>query len=146
MNSPKKAIEFSKAVLNVTTYEPYPGNEFAEVRQNITIDITDLLRENGVDEICQVNGVSAIEGEEGLMMLPTFTGAELRLLEKKIHDVIDATIVNDKQGKAIKAIISGEIDKYFTEHWDPITECKFAKDYIDEQISKEIDSELKKNK
>lgn len=138
MNSPKKAIEFSKAVLNVSTYKPHPSNEIAEMRQYTSIDITDLLRENGVDEICQVNGVSAIEGEEGLLMLPTFTNPEICLLEKKISDVVDAAIVNEKQGKAIKKLIAKEFQEFIDEHWGPIKECSFVKEYIDELFSKEM--------
>ena len=137
MNSPKKA-QLSKAVLNVSTYKPHPSNELAEMRQYTSIDITDLLRKNGIDEICQVNGVSATEGEEGLLMLPTFTNPEICLLEKKIYDVIDAAIVNEKQGKAIKKLIAKEFQEFIDEHWEPIKECSFAKEYIDELFSKEM--------
>ena len=139
MNSPKKAIEFSKAVLNVSTYKQHPSNEFAETRQYTSIDITDLLRKNGVDEICQVNGVSAIEGEEGLVPLPTFTEPEMSLLEKKVSDVIDAAIVNEKQGKAIKKLIAKEFQDFIDEHWEPIKECDFSKDYVDELFEKALD-------
>lgn len=138
MDSHKKPIEFSKAVLNVSTYKPHPGNEFVEMQQYASIDITDLLRENGIDEICQVNGVSAIEGEEGLLMLPTFTNPEICLLEKKISDVIDAAIVNEKQGKAIKKLLAKEFQEFIDEHWEPIKKCSFVKDYIDELVSKEM--------
>lgn len=138
MNSPKKAIEFSKAVLNVSTYKQHPNNETVEMRQHASIDITDLLRENGIDEICQVNGVSAVEGEEGLVALPTFTNPEICLLEKKISDVVDAAIVNEKQGKAIKKLIAKEFQEFIDEHWEPIKGCDFVKEYIGELISKEM--------
>lgn len=145
MNSPKKAVEFSKAVLNVSTYKPHPGNEFAEMRQYASIDITDLLGENGVDEICQVNGVSAIEGEKGLVMLPTFTGPEVSLLAKKISDIIDAAIVNEKQGKAIKRLVNAEFDDFISDHWDPVKKCDFAKEYVDELFEGELKAEHKDN-
>lgn len=145
MNSPKKAVEFSKAVLNVSTYKPHPGNEFAEMRQYASIDITDLLRENGVDEICQVNGVSAIEGKEGLVTLPTFTNPEVCLLEKKISDVIDAAIVNEKQGKAIKKLIAKEFQEFIDGHWEPIKECDFFKEYVDGLFEEEMAAEHKDN-
>lgn len=138
MDSPKKTIEFSKAVLNVSTYKQHPSNDLAEMRQYTSIDITDLLRENGIDEICQVNGVSAIEGKEGLVTLPTFTNPEICLLEKKISDVVDAAIVNEKQGKAIKKLIAKEFQEFIDEHWEPIKGCSFVKEYIDELFSKEM--------
>ena len=137
MDSPKKA-ELSKAVLNISTYKPHPSNEFAEMRQYTSIDITDLLRENGIDEICQVNGVSAIEGDEGLLMLPTFTSPEVCLLEKKISDVVDAAIVNEKQGKAIKRLIAKEFQEFIDEHRDPIKKCDFVKKYVDDLFEKEL--------
>ena len=145
MNSPKKALEFSKAVLNVSTYKPHPGNELAEMQQYTSIDITDLLRENGVDEICQVNGVSAIEGEEGLVMLPTFTNPEISLLAKKISDIIDAAIVNEKQGKAIKRLVNAEFDDFISDHWAPIKKCDFVKEYVDELFKEELGAEHKDN-
>lgn len=138
MDSPKKAVEFSKAVLNVSTYKPHLSNEYADVGQCVSIDITDLLEKNGVDEICQVNGVSAIEGEEGLLILPTFTSPEICLLEKKISDVIDAAIVNEKQGKAIKKLIAKEFQEFIDEHWDPIKKCSFVKKYVDDLFEKEL--------
>lgn len=144
MDSPKKA-ELFKAVLDVTTYKPHPGNEYADVGQYTSIDITDLLRENGVDEICQVNGVSAIEGKEGLVTLPTFTNPEICLLEKKISDVVDAAIVNEKQGKAIKKLIAKEFQDFIDEHWDPIKKCDFVKEYVDELFKEELGAEHKDN-
>lgn len=145
MNSPKKAVEFSKAVLNVSTYKPHPGNEFAEMRQYASIDIADLLRENGVDEICQVNGVSAIEGKDGLVTLPTFTNPEMCLLEKKISDIIDAAIVNEKQGKAIKKLIAKEFQEFIDGHWEPIKGCDFVKEYVDGLFEEELKAEHKDN-
>lgn len=144
MDSPKKA-ELFKAVLDVTTYKPHPGNEYADVGQYVSIDITDLLEKNGVDEICQVNGVSAIEGKEGLVTLPTFTNPEICLLEKKISDVVDAAIVNEKQGKAIKKLIAKEFQDFIDEHWDPIKKCDFVKEYVDELFKEELGAEHKDN-
>ena len=145
MDSPKKAVQLSKAVLNVTTYKTHPSNEFAEMRQYTSIDITDLLRENGIDGIYQVNGVSAIEGEEGLVTLPAFTNPEICLLEEKISDVVDAAIVNEKQGKAVKQLIAKEFQEFIDEHWEPIKGCSFGKEYIDELFEKGIKANHKDN-
>ena len=143
MSSPKKAVELSKAVLNLTTYKAYPGNDFADVQQYVTVDITDLLKKNGVDSIYQVNGVSAIESgdmvEDGetLSILPTFAGPQIYLLNKEVLDVIDAAIVNEKQAKAIKKLIGQKFEDFMDEHWDPIRECKFTKESYDKLFDEE---------
>ena len=144
MSSPKKAVELSKAVLNLTTYKAHPGNEFADVQQYVTVDITDLLKKNGVDSVYQVDGVSAIESggmvEDGevLSMLPTFTDPQIRLLNKEVFDVIDAAIVNEKQSKAIKKLIDQKFEDFISEHWDPIRKCKFTKEYYDRLLDEEM--------
>lgn len=123
MNSPKKAA-LSKAVLNVTTYKQHPDNEFIGFPQATTIDITDLLDKNGVDDISQVNGVSFFgEGEDGLS--PVYTqfvidDAEINTLSTDIFDIIDAAIVNEKQSKAIKKLVTSRFDTLKFKHWEQI--------------------------
>lgn len=123
MNSPKKAA-LSKAVLNVTTYKQVPGKEYIEYPQATTIDISDLLDKNGVDHIDQINGVSFFEeDEEGLS--PVFTrfvvdDEDINTLGYEIYDIIDAAIVNEKQGKAIKNLIASRFDSFRTKHWEQI--------------------------
>lgn len=123
MDSPKKA-ELSKAVLNVTTYKQVPGNEHIEYPQATTIDISDLLDKNGVDHIAQVNGVSFFEeDEEGLS--PVFTrfvidDDELISLSNDIFGIIDAAIVNEKQSKAIKKLVTDRFDTFVFKRWDKI--------------------------
>lgn len=123
MNSPKKA-ELSKAVLNVTTYKAHPENEFIGIPQTTSIDITDLLDKNGVDDISQVNGVSFFEeDEEGVS--PVFTrfvidDDEIDTLSHDIFDIIDAAIVNEKQSKAIKHLVASRFDTLKFKHWEQI--------------------------
>ena len=144
MNSPKKDVELSKAVLNITTYKSHPSNDFAEIRQQVAVDITELLREYGIDSICQVQGVSAVEhgemveGYEALSMLPTVTEPQVSCLEKKICDIIDAAIVNDKQGKAIKKLIGEEFDDFKFDLWDDLKQCDFVKEYVDKLFDEEL--------
>ena len=123
MDSPKKA-QLSKAVLNVTTYKTHPENEFIGIPQAVSIDITDLLDKNGVDDIAQVNGVSFFEeDEEGIS--PVFTrfvidDDEIGALSHDIFDIIDAAIVNEKQSKAVKNLIASRFDSFRTKHWEQI--------------------------
>lgn len=147
MSSPKKAVELSKAVLNVTTYTTLPGNDFAEARRDVSIDITDLLKNNGVDSVYQINGVSSIEKdgltepetEDGnLNTMLAISGPELSVLEKRVYDVIDAAIVNEKQGKAIRRLIGSKFDDFRSSHWEPIKACEFVKEYYDYLLDKEL--------
>lgn len=123
MDSPKKA-ELSKAVLNVTTYKTHPENEFIGIPQATSIDITDLLDKNGVDDISHVNGVSFFEeDEEGVS--PVFTrfvidDAEIDKVSADIFDIIDAAIVNEKQSKAIKHLVASRFDSFRFKHWEQI--------------------------
>jgi hypothetical protein len=72
------------------------------------------------------------------VILPAFTGPEIHLLEEKISDVVDAAIVNEKQGKAIKKLIAKEFREFIDEHWEPIRGCSFVKEYIDGLVDKEM--------
>ena len=122
MDSPKKA-QLSKAVLNVTTYNQVPGDEYIEYPQATTIDISDLLDKNGVDHIEQINGVSFCEkAEEGYPVLMRYMvdNGEMDKLGADIYDIIDAAIVNEKQSKAIKKLIKDRFDHFSFKHWEKI--------------------------
>lgn len=122
MDSPKKA-QLSKAVLNVTTYNQVPGNEYIEYPQATTIDISDLLDKNGVDHIEQINGVSFCEqAEEGCPVLMRYMvdNGEMDELGADIYDIIDAAIVNEKQSKAIKHLVANRFDTFKFKHWEQI--------------------------
>ncbi len=123
MNSPKKAA-LSKAVLNVTTYKTHPENEFIGIPQATSIDITDLLDKNGVDDISQINGASFFEeDEEGISPVLTrfvIDDAEIDKLSADIFDIIDAAIVNEKQSKAIKHLVASRFDSFRFKHWEQI--------------------------
>lgn len=120
MDSPKKA-ELSKAVLNVTTYKQHPENEFIGIPQATSIDITDLLDKNGVDHVAQVNGVSFFEDDSDIMFTRfVIDEAELDTLSHDIYDIIDAAIVNEKQSKAIKHLITSRFDTFRFKHWGQI--------------------------
>ena len=146
MSSPKKAVELSKAVLNITTYKPHPGSDFPDVRQCISVDITDLLEKNGVESIYQVSGVSSLEKDNvisgpedyGLHVQIAVSEPEIRLLEKKMYDILDAAIVNEKQSKAIKKLIAQKFDDFNLDHFDPIKQCDFTKEHIDKLFEKEL--------
>jgi acyl-CoA synthetase (NDP forming) len=120
MDSPKKA-ELSKAVLNVTIFKEHPDNDFIGVSQPAVIDITEALNEAGVDSIAQINGVSMTSEEE----LPAWTrividAQELNNLGADIFGIIDAAIVNEKQGKAVKKLVQSKFDAFLTKHFNPI--------------------------
>lgn len=143
MDSPKKAAELSKAVLNVTTYKPHPDNEFVDLAQFKTIDITNLLEENGIDGIYQINGVSSFgvdltmssdPEEEGLFIEYAITEEELTLLEEEVSSIVDAAIVNEKQGKAVKKLIGEKFKAFLDLHSQPIKECSFVKDCYDKML------------
>lgn len=159
MNSSNETIDLSKAVLNVTVHEYHPGNEFVDIQKYVSIDITDLLKENGVECVYAINGISALEKEcvmqpvpedYGLDVMFAVGGMELRCLEKRICNVIDAAIVNEKQSKAIKKLIHDEFEDFHDEHWEPIKKCDFTKDYYDNLFNKEfeglVEKEIEKNK
>lgn len=117
MDNPKKA-SLPKVVLNVTTYKDI-GDIGVPMAKNI--DITDILDKNGVNFSTQVNGVSELPNGEG----PIFSSfvvdeKELNSLAKDIHGIIDAAIVNEKQGKAIKKLIEDRFYQFSFKHWEKI--------------------------
>lgn len=120
MDSPKKA-ELSKAVLNVTIFKEHPDNDFIGVSQPAVIDITEALNEAGVDSIAQINGVSTIIEEESPAWTRLVVDAqELNNLGADIFSIIDAAIVNEKQGKAVKKLMQSKFDAFLTKHLDRI--------------------------
>lgn len=125
MNSPKQST--AKTILNVTVFKPLKDNPNVGLPMARSIDITDLLEENGVESFYNVNGVSNYQtdkvGEYGEAIGETrfvIDEAYLRHIEAKIDRVVDASIVNAKQADAIKGLISSEIDDFVRRCWDRI--------------------------
>ena len=120
MDSPKKA-QLSKAVLNVTTYKKDPEDSSVEIPQATSIDISDLLGKNGVDHIFQIHGISeSADDESPALTRFVVDDDELISLSNDIFGIIDAAIVNEKQGKAIKNLITDRFDTFVFKHWDKI--------------------------
>lgn len=117
MDNPKKA-SLSKVVLNVTTYKEM-GN--IGVPTAGTIDITDILAEKGVHYTSQINGVSDSPESDGPVLSRfVIDESELFSLAQDINDIIDAAIVNEKQGKAIKRLIEERFNQFSFKHWENI--------------------------
>lgn len=117
MDDPKKA-SLPKVVLNVTTYKEI-GNVGIPMAKNI--DITDILDKEGVSFSSQVNGVSEYPDREG----PVYSRfvvdeKELNSLAEDINGIVDAAIVNEKQGKAIKKLIDDRFYQFSFKHWENI--------------------------
>lgn len=117
MDNPKQA-SLPKVVLNVTTYK-----EIGDIGIPVadTIDITDILDEKGVHYSSQINGVSDYPKMDG----PIFSRfvldeKELLSLAEDVSGIIDAAIVNEKQGKAIKKLIKDRFDHFSFKHWEKI--------------------------
>ena len=143
MNSPKKA-QLSKAVLNITTYKESTEGKPSSASQHTSIDITSLLEEQGVVDVCQINGAWSV-GEPGddLSVEYAVTEPELLALERGISDVIDVAIVNDKQSKAIKKLLRDKFEHFIEEHWAPISKCDVTKEYVDKILDKAMGGEEK---
>lgn len=117
MDNPKKA-SLPKVVLNVTAYKEIGDISIPMAKD---IDITDILDENGVSYSTQINGVSELPNGEG----PIFSRfvvdeKELDSLAEDINGIIDAAIVNEKQGKAIKKLIKDRFGHFSFKHWESI--------------------------
>lgn len=117
MDNPKKA-SLPKVVLNVTTYKDIGD---ISVPTADTIDITDILDEKGVHYSSQINGVSDSPESDG-PVLSRFVVDERELLSlaEDINGIIDAAIVNEKQGKAIKKLIEERFNHFSFKHWENI--------------------------
>lgn len=114
-----KKDQLSKVVLNVTTYETV--GDTIGVPVATTIDITDILYEKGVTCSSQINGISDYPDGTDLVSSRFVVGEpELNLLSDEIDEIIDAAIVNEKQGKAIKRLIMGKFDDFKFKHWEQL--------------------------
>ena len=118
MDNPKKA-SLPKVVLNVTTYKEI-GNIGIPMAKDI--DITDILDKEGVTFASQINGVSehSQDGECVVQSRFVVDEDELVSLSSDINGIIDAAIVNEKQGKAIKKLIKDRFDHFSFRHWENI--------------------------
>ena len=118
MDNPKQA-SLPKVVLNVTTYKEI--GDFS-VPMAKDIDITDILDKEGVTFSSQINGVSQQrqDGEGVISSRFVVDEAELLALSSDISGIIDAAIVNEKQGKAIKKLIKDRFDHFSFKHWENI--------------------------
>ena len=117
MDNPKQA-SLPKVVLNVTTYKEI--GDFS-VPMAKDIDITDILDKEGVTFSSQINGVSQHPYGDGVVSSRFVVDeAELLALSSDISGIIDAAIVNEKQGKAIKKLIKDRFDHFSFKHWENI--------------------------
>lgn len=125
MKSPNQSTV--KTFLNVTIFKPLEKNPNVGLPQSKTIDITELLKENGVESFYNVNGISRCDvGEEdeyGANVVETrFVLDEVNLdkLMENVFRIIDASIVNQKQSDAVKKLVMGEFDNKKRQCWDNI--------------------------
>lgn len=127
MKSPNQST--AKTFLNVTIFKPLGKNPNIGLPQPKTIDITELLKENGVESFYNVNGISRCEvgetDEYGANPVETrFVLDEVNLdqLMHNIFRIIDASIVNQKQSDAVKKLVMGEFDNRKRQCWDEIAQ------------------------
>lgn len=116
-----------KTFLNVTIFKPLEKNPNVGLPQSKTIDITELLKENGVESFYNINGISQCDvGEEDKYgATPTKTRfvlneTNLDQLEDRVFRIIDASIVNQKQSDAVKKLVMGEFDNLKRFCWENI--------------------------
>lgn len=127
MKSPNQST--AKTFLNVTIFKPLEKNPNIGLPQPKTIDITELLEENGVESFYNINGVSRCEvgetDEYGSSPVETrfvLDEAYLNRLLDNIFRIIDASIVNQKQSDAVKNLVEGEFGNMKRQCWDAITQ------------------------
>ena len=127
MESPNQSTV--KTFLNVTIFKPLEKNPNIGLPQPKTIDITDLLKENGVESFYNVNGISRCDvgetGEYGSTPVENrFVLDEVNLdqLMDRIFRIIDASIVNQKQSDAVKKLVMSEFDNRKRQCWDNINQ------------------------
>lgn len=117
MDNPKQA-SLPKVVLNVTAYKEIGDFSVPMAR---SIDITDILDKEGVNFSSQINGISEHPDGEGVISCRfVIDEAELLALSSDISGIIDAAIVNEKQGKAIKKLVKDRFDQFSFKHWENI--------------------------
>ena len=125
MKSPNQSTV--KTFLNVIIFKPLEKNPNIGLPQSKTIDITDLLKENGVESFYNVNGVSQCDvgdtDEYGANPIETrfvLDETSLNQLMSNIFRIIDASIVNQKQSDAVRKLIMSEFDNIKRQCWDNI--------------------------
>lgn len=125
MKSPNQSTV--KTFLNVTIFKPLEKNPNVGLPQSKTIDITELLKENGVESFYNINGISRCDvgetDEYGANPIETrFVLDEARLdqLMNNIFRIIDASVVNQKQSDAVKKLVIGEFNNKKRQCWDNI--------------------------
>lgn len=125
MKSPNQSAV--KTFLNVTIFKPLEKNPNVGLPQSKTIDITELLKENGVESFYNVNGVSRCDvgetGEYGDYPVETrfvLDEANLTKLMENVFRIVDASIVNQKQSDAVKKLVMGEFDSMKRQCWNVI--------------------------
>lgn len=130
MKSPNQSTV--KTFLNVTIFKPLEKSPNVGLPQSKTIDITELLKENGVENFYNVNGVSRCDvgetDEYGSSPVETrFVLDEVNLtqLMDRIFRIIDASIVNQKQSDAVKKLVQNEFDNRMRQCWDNIHPTAF---------------------
>lgn len=122
MTDPKQSP--AKVVLNAITYKEINDSKIG-VPTPISIDISDLLRQNNVLPVC-IHGVSISTGEEGKYgESVTYTSfvvreEDIRQMVDEIYNVIDAAIVNTNQSKASKRLIDNILCAFLSKCWDNI--------------------------
>lgn len=125
MKSPNQSTV--KTFLNVTIFKPLEKNPNVGLPQSKTIDITELLKENGVESFYNINGISQCDvgetDEYGANVVETrfvLNESDLTKLMENIFRIVDASIVNQKQSDAVKKLVMGEFDNRKRQCWDEI--------------------------
>lgn len=122
MTGPKQSP--AKVVLNAITYKEINDSKIG-VPTPVSIDITDLIRQNNVLPV-SIHGVSICPGEEGKYgESVTYTSfvvreEDIRQMVDEIYNVIDAAIVNTNQSKASKRLIDNILCAFLSKCWDKV--------------------------
>ena len=122
MTDPKQSP--AKVVLNAITFKEINDSKIG-VPAPISIDVTDLLRQNNVLPV-SIHGMSISSGEEGeygeSVTYTSFVVREedIRQMVDEIYNVIDAAIVNTNQSKASKRLIDNILCAFLSKCWDKI--------------------------
>lgn len=122
MNGPKQST--AKTVLNATAYKEIRDGVI-EISTPISIDISDLLKQNNVFP-ASIYGVSVSFGKEGeygeSVTYTSFVVREedIRQMVNEIYNVIDTAIVNTNQSKASKRLIDNILCAFLSKCWDKI--------------------------
>lgn len=125
MKSPNQSTV--KTFLNVIIFKPLEKNPNVGLPQSKTIDITELLKENGVESFYNIHGISQCDvgetDEYGANVVETrfvLDETSLNKLMSNIFRIIDASIVNQKQSDAVRKLVMSEFDNTKRQCWDNI--------------------------